>query len=559
MFVEKLNKKQEGVYVIEEEKTVINGIWEGYLNHDNANRENIVIYTEPNFTGEKVDNYFISTPSEMPWKTYLKVFSESEKIYITYETTGDQVEAEDINLVQGVLVDEIERATSEEKRIELKLDNEIVRAIAEDEKLSEDVEELKEKKADKVYVDTELTKVYKKDEVFTKEEVLQKIEEIIDAAPEALNTLGKLAEALDNDPNFATNIINLLSTKVDKVAGKGLSTNDYTDEEKQKLAGIEDGANKYVHPSTHPASIITESSTRRFVSDDEKNTWNTVADKADKSYVDAELNKKAEKTDIPTKVSELEIDVNFDERYYTKIETDAKLDEKVDNSRVLTDVPANAKFTDTITTINGKTGVITKDDIVALGIPAQDTTYSEISEAEIDIGTSSTKRVITGRRVKYILDKVQGWINSLTKADIGLGNVDNVKQATKVEFDAHNNDSTRHITSDERNEWNNKANKSDIPTKISQLENDENYVTQEELGDAGYGDMLKSIYDTNDNGKVDIAELADNVPWTGITNKPSTFPPSSHNHSISDVTGLQEALDAKMEKAALTWNDLKGV
>lgn len=40
-----------------------------------------------------------------------------------------------------------------------------------------------------------------------------------------------------------------LSGKVDKVAGKGLSTNDYTTAEKTKLAGIAAGANKYVHPS----------------------------------------------------------------------------------------------------------------------------------------------------------------------------------------------------------------------------------------------------------------------------------------------------------------------
>ena len=41
-------------------------------------------------------------------------------------------------------------------------------------------------------------------------------------------------------------------------------------------------------------------------------------------------------------------------------------------------VPANAKFTDTntITTINGKTGAIAKADIVALGIPSQDTIYT---------------------------------------------------------------------------------------------------------------------------------------------------------------------------------------
>ena len=36
--------------------------------------------------------------------------------------------------------------------------------------------------------------------------------------------------------------------KVDKVEGKGLSSNDYTDEEKDKLAGIAENANNYVHP-----------------------------------------------------------------------------------------------------------------------------------------------------------------------------------------------------------------------------------------------------------------------------------------------------------------------
>ena len=52
------------------------------------------------------------------------------------------------------------------------------------------------------------------------------------------------------------------------------------------------------------------------------------------------------------------------------------LDGKVDDSRVLTDVPLNAEFTDTVTTINSKTGAISKADIVALGVPAQDTVYT---------------------------------------------------------------------------------------------------------------------------------------------------------------------------------------
>lgn len=40
-----------------------------------------------------------------------------------------------------------------------------------------------------------------------------------------------------------------LENYVEKEEGKGLSTNDYTTEEKNKLAGIEEGANKYTHPA----------------------------------------------------------------------------------------------------------------------------------------------------------------------------------------------------------------------------------------------------------------------------------------------------------------------
>lgn len=42
---------------------------------------------------------------------------------------------------------------------------------------------------------------------------------------------------------------NYLETKVDKVSGKGLSSNDFTDAEKSKLAAIEAGANKYTLPA----------------------------------------------------------------------------------------------------------------------------------------------------------------------------------------------------------------------------------------------------------------------------------------------------------------------
>lgn len=63
---------------------------------------------------------------------------------------------------------------------------------------------------------------------------------------------------------------NIANEKVDVVEGMGLSSNDFTDAEKQKLEGL----SNYVHPSSHDASMITEDATHRFVTDEEKTKWN---------------------------------------------------------------------------------------------------------------------------------------------------------------------------------------------------------------------------------------------------------------------------------------------
>lgn len=115
-----------------------------------------------------------------------------------------------------------------------------------------------------------------------------------------------------------------LTLKVDKVAGKQLSTEDYTTTEKTKLAGIQAGAevnvqadwnqtdntqddfiknkpsvytqaqtdsllainstddrNRSNHTGTQAASTIVQDASNRFVSDTEKATWNGKADKTD--------------------------------------------------------------------------------------------------------------------------------------------------------------------------------------------------------------------------------------------------------------------------------------
>ncbi|MDX9739533.1 MAG: metallophosphoesterase [Candidatus Dojkabacteria bacterium] len=70
----------------------------------------------------------------------------------------------------------------------------------------------------------------------------------------------------------------------------------------------------------------------------------------------------------------------------------------VNGKTVAENVPSGAVFTDTVTTINGKTGAIVKSDIVALGIPAEDTntTYSPATTLVDGLMSSADKAKLNG-------------------------------------------------------------------------------------------------------------------------------------------------------------------
>lgn len=77
-------------------------------------------------------------------------------------------------------------------------------------------------------------------------------------------------------------LIDSLTTKVNAKADTTAVTQSanglMTAADKKKLDGIATGANKYTHPSTHAASMITEDSTHRFLTDNERaliQAWET--------------------------------------------------------------------------------------------------------------------------------------------------------------------------------------------------------------------------------------------------------------------------------------------
>ena len=106
-------------------------------------------------------------------------------------------------------------------------------------------------------------------------------------------------------------------------------------------------------------SEMTGDSTHRTVSDTEKTTWNNKVDK---------ISGKSLSTNDYTDSAKQKVDA----------------------------IPPSPKYTDTVTTINGNTGAISKSDITALGIPGSDTTYSTATQSTSGLMSTSDKKKLDG-------------------------------------------------------------------------------------------------------------------------------------------------------------------
>lgn len=623
-FNEKFNKIEGNTYVIEEKIELNNESYERELVHDNINVKTLNVYTGSKLTGDKIETYSTSTPSLTPWKTIIKIFSKMTPLYISYETVGDQVEAEDINKLQDTLVftqqnlnEEIDRATksenilidnlnsevlrstqvenniamnlntevnrsknvedainkelsnevkratnaekvltdnvnttnskltneadraqkaeeiltkslnneisransvegdiknklneetnrskNEDKNLGSNIENEVKRAIdaekiltdnlnseisrsktkennieeninsykssnnIEIQKLKEKDIDLQNKKSDLSYVNSELNKRYTKDQTFTREEVLQKIKDVIGTAPEALDTLQEIAKALNNDADFAGTMTKQLTTKVDKAQGKQLTDENYTLAEKNKLTKVENEANKYIHPANHSVDIIVDNPNKRFTNDAEKSknleSYNKKHEHVNKSIID-------------------------------KITQD--LLDKCDSAY----------------------GHI--NDVIKHVTSSEKSNWNEAYSKEHDHNNKSILDGIT----QALIDK---WNNANT----------------------HINDTIRHITSAERNLWNTVSKKSDnghvhsynelsnkpsIPTKTSELNNDTGFITQKEIDTSqNHTHSNKSILDKITQSLIDS--------WNTVSNKAD----KGHKHSMSEITNMPTSLPA---------------
>lgn len=101
----------------------------------------------------------------------------------------------------------------------------------------------------------------------TKDYIDEKISDLVNSAPETLDTLGEIASALEENEDVISALNSAVSNKVDKVAGKGLSTNDFTNEDKINLEenslARHSHTNKSILDST-TASFTTQEKTKLY-------------------------------------------------------------------------------------------------------------------------------------------------------------------------------------------------------------------------------------------------------------------------------------------------------
>lgn len=237
--------------------------------------------------------------------------------------------------------------------------------------------------------------------------------------------------------NDKTTVLN--NSKVDKVAGKSLTTNDLTNDLKanydsafshsvsnharvdatltQKSAtngnvlinGTE--TNVYTHPATHAATMITQDSNHRFVTDKEKGV-----------YTD-----KYTKTEIDEKTTTLTNSISSEA-------SRAKAAEQAINDKI-TNID-NTADTDKPVSIAQQTAI---DEAYA-----NSNAYTDQKIADLIGGASSTMDTL-----KEVEDAMKSSSNVVEALEKAIGN-----KADQAELDGHLNNVDIHVTTDDKAAWN---------------------------------------------------------------------------------------------------------
>lgn len=210
-----------------------------------------------------------------------------------------------------------------------------------------------------------------------------------------------------------------------------------TKADKDKLAGIEEHANNYVHPDTHPAGMITSDANHRFVTDDKIEAWDNSLS-ASKTYAD--------------------------------------------------------------------------------GMYRQATAYADKKVADLIGGAPESLDTL-----KEVADAIKENESVMNALDAAVG-----KKANQSELDTHVDNSTIHITSQEREKWNGSV------SKTGDASNTTVTFTESTRVKPTSGEKLSTIVGKIVKWLADLKTVAFSGSYNDLNNIPSTFNPAAHTHGGID-------------------------
>ena len=385
----------------------------------------------------------------------------------------------------------------------------------------------------------------------TKTEVEEALANLVNSAPEMLDTLYELAKAIDDNPNFAADIAEELAKKVDKIEGMGLSENDYSDEEKQKLenlrAYITDVLIGRVQTLEDKVDIV-ENKPAYDITSENIEDWNDAGDKVDRLANVAFTADYNDLINTPQNLSEFNDDTSLNERVGT-------LEDKMD---VVENKPAYGITQENINDWNSKSASVENLHPVAFSgsytdlenVPTQLSDFTDDTSLNYRVGILEEKTETLEGKVDVIENKPAYNITNENITDWNDAG-EKVDRLVDVAFSADYNDLVN------------------VPTQLSDFIDDsslnERVETLESKAETlegkvetienkpAYNITDENIEDWNDAGqKVD--QLV-NVAFSGSYNDLSDVPTQLSdftddtllNERVETLEGKTETLEGKVE------------
>ena len=376
---------------------------------------------------------------------------------------------------------------------------------------------LQNDKADITYVDSLNTTTNNRiDDLSTKKADITyvdgKVADLVNSAPTTLDTLNELAKALGDDPNFATDITNLIGTKLDSSAN-AVSASKLETARKFSLSGDATGSVVFDGTSDVDITVSVLDDSHNHIISNIDGLQNALDSKLDDSQLDTTTTLGTSNTKIPSQNA-------------VKVYVDNAISGKDDANEI--------NYNNTTSGLTA-TNVQAAVDEVENRLDNAEATISGIKASNVPVTASGN---LTSTNVQSALEELQSDVDTrlvastYTASDI-LTKIKTV-DGTNSGLDADKldgNDSSYFL------------NATNLNTGIINDDRLPDIISSNITGNANTATKLQTARVIELDG-----DVTGSISFDGSSNVSilSTVVDDSHNHIISNVDGLQTALDEKL-------------